>query len=261
MIKSLDPYHPSVIFKMKRDLKQHDSHSASTELASVRADTSSDTPAMKSKRTGLAGILDDANAFLLEGQEVVKKIEERLGEMQKLLDQSLDLKLDDSDRKEINKKFQTEKKHLDKIAKESLVGGEELFSGKFAQKGHTLKISENDAESMVLRVPPLHAEGLVINRARVDSLVNARKAVQLMEKAKTEVSEVKKSFDSKQQTVSFKVARIEDAEKLESEAKDAKVTIKTNGMDEYRMKELRRQQERAAEAKGRTLALLINLRG
>jgi flagellin-like hook-associated protein FlgL len=255
MIQNLGPYHPSAILRAKREQKQQ---AVVTPSAQVE-NSSENVVAEKPKRTGVAGILDDATTYLDQAQNVVTKIVEKLHTMRGLLEQSLDLKLDDSDRKQINKNFQMAKRELDKAAREDLVLGDALFSGRFSHKGKSLKISEKEDESMIIRADPLHSEALGLTRLRVDSLVNSRKAVQGMDKAKLEVTEVQRAFEARQQTIAFKVATIEETEKLEAEAKVGIKIKAVSPVEEYRMRELRRTQERAAEAKGRTSALLINI--
>lgn len=260
MLFALKPYHPSAIFQAKRQkIAEETAKLREAPAAAPTADQAAEgaaSPPAKVKKEGLAGILQDTMDYLDGGLAILEKLEKKYSEMVATLNQTLDLKLDDQDRKKINKDFITQKKEFDDIAKGSEVMGDTLFNGKFAQKGKSLKIGMTDEESIVIRQVALHAEALGLGRVRVDSLVNARKAQPLLEKAKIEIDEARKSLKARTETVSFKQAKIENAEKMNDEAEKNQMKFASFSTDlEY----YRIMQKKVAEAKGRESALLINI--
>lgn len=270
MASNLKSYHPSAILKEKRakqlelakaealkaDAAARDASAVVAELNGANGTSAGPAP-VKVKKEGLAGILQDTMDYLDAGIEVIAQLDAKYNQMMATLAQTLDLKIDDQDRKKINKDFMVQKKEFDDLAKNSLVFGDPLFSGKFAQKGKSLKIGMTDEESIVIRQAALHLEGLGISRVRVDSLVNARKAQPLLDKVKLELAEARKSLKARTETVSFKQAKVENKEKQADEAEQNKMKFASFNTDlEY----YRIMQKKAAEAKGRDYALLINLK-
>lgn len=252
MIRGIGAYHPSAIMREKRTQKE-----SQPKVAEVKAKPSGDDsqPEADVRPEGEAGFVWDAAKYLGDAETSFVKIKQKFENLQELMKESLNPKLDDDGRKIAHQKFVSARKELSSLAETIQIQGDALFSGKFSQKGKSVKIGKSDEETTVIRIEPRTPEGLKIQDVKIDSLVNARKAVPTMERAALEIKETEKFLKSKLDSVSYKLDKLRDRN-IEKEEKTTAAPMMES--QAYRYRELKTRQENAARAKGREWGLLVN---
>lgn len=262
-------YHPHMLLKSLRIKRESDRAKAEEAAkAAPPPDAPSDSAAsaeqVKPKREGLAGILDDAESYLQAAEGLYKKMYDKYVELQNLHKEALNVKIDDRDRKKLHEQFIVKRKELDALAKEGSVKGDTLFSGKFDAKPRTIQIGEAKEEAISIRFDAHHAQGLQLDRVRIDSMVGARKGMAQIDFAGKKLDDVKNSIRSKLNTVEYKLRQIQEQE--DSEKATTKSNVQQVGEEgflnkSYYLFQLKEEQQIVAQAKGRDLGLLVNIMG
>jgi len=270
-------YHPTVLLAEKRRLRFANNLSGESQgLSEIKVSTPDGEPV---QLTGQAKPIQDAQSFLDQAREEFKKISEKYEEMRKLVHSATDPKLDDLDRKKLNNQLQALRLTYDKSVKGTDIGGVKLFSGETikAPKRFSLEEDENKtdrSESLVdvvgrktidFRVDSVSSEGLKVDRYKIDSLVNARKASQFYEIGKTRLAELGGNFKSKQDAINFQVSKLprdeENEKKLPSSGGMGSTSSKNeppmNPWKRQELSQLRLLQKELAESTDETHGLLI----
>lgn len=260
-IFKITSYHPSQLFAEKRRLRfarEKEDEAKNSELPKIDVSKAEQNAPQV---TGTAKLLSDAQDFVDKAKELLTTISQKFGEMTKIVSSATDVTIDDNDRKKMNTKLQEMKAEFDNIVKTNEVGGTKLFSGEFAKEPKRLALEENGDKSMDFRVEAISTEGLKVDRFKIDSLVNARKATQAYELANSKIADLLTNFKSKQDMINFQISKL-PRDEIEVETKKATSTTKEPPMPEwkkYQLKQIRHLQEELAKASNETLGLLIKV--
>jgi len=264
MNKRFEQYHPSEIFRQRRLTLAGPGTNAvpevSTEGENDEASESVTEIVMggfMKPTTPIGQTVYDSLEYLYLAKAVMDKIKVHMTEIQGLVKICVDPTLADKDRKSPNRKLQAVKRELAEVARNGAVKGDFLFSGKFRDKPKLLKIGESREEEMAIRVEPLHLEGLYLDRAKTDNLPAAKKSIEYLAKAHLIFDDVYAAFKSRIDTLEAKLERIQKAAEMETGPKAGK-SFKKNG--DYKMEDLKKRQQAAAEDQGRDLALLLDMK-
>ena len=263
-MKRQGAYHPSHLFAEKRRQRAAEREKARSELPKIDLATGEAQSTNEKAEQELKGdelLLSKAEKFVIRAQSLLEDLYAKYKTLMALNQSSLKVEADDDGRKGHHREFLAGIQDLNAMATNLEIDGIKLFSGQFSKEGYRMPLTEKGNESVVLRVGALTAQGLKLDRIKIDTLINARKAVADIEKGKDVFEETVKQLNAKFDTIVFKKTKLEN-EKIDDggskklDGKSSQVAIMQRLKQEF-LKEIRATQERLAEEKGEDKALLV----
>jgi len=257
-------YHPASLFaeKRRRNAAARDRDRSELPSIDLKDEKAQETEEDRLKKmSGNERALYLAEKFVEQTVAIAEEISSLFKELIKLNHDSLRVEADDNDRKGIQKQFLTCVKKIDDLALHREVEGKKVFSGAFVKDPIKLHLEEEVravGESITLRLDPLSAAHLKLDRIKIDTLINARKAVPDLERGKDIVEAVIKMLNTKINSIDYKRRQIaqepeQDVSRQEKPRQDVFSRLKAESLEQ-----LREVQEERAEKTGREKALLVN---
>jgi len=265
VILGLGGYRPDQIFKTDRE-KSRDAKNSRLKVQHAEEDVESAPRVVRPE--GEAGLVYDAAEFLYEMEQHLTEIEAAFGAAASLISKALDLKLADTERKAIQRKYRGAINNQERLCTTLKIQGEAVFSGLYSEKPKVLFLNDSGSQELSLLVRNLKPEALGMLSLRIDSIVNARKADKKITEIRKIFSLLKTSLVSKSKFIQticqskgigpFRFGA--DSEEALRVTAPVVVTAQDLESKAPRLLSLKSRQERVAAAKGRTYALLVNLK-
>ncbi len=260
-VKKNITYNPWAIREAKRKAEEAKKAEGLAKI-SIKKDAASD----EATETAQATPLMQAEKFLKAARGGVTEILDVHGELVKFNQAALNSNLDDLDRKKIHAQFAICRTKLDELSQREFESVK-IFSGEFSEAGKKLILNSEKDEFLVVRMDDMSSRGLKVDRLKVDSLVNARKAVQDLEEAKRTIEQSIASIISKFQVIEFHKKKAEAAKPESEKKKEDAGEVSPDGGFELKgwkkafYNDLKRRQQSAADRTGLERGLLIKLTG
>jgi hypothetical protein len=229
-----DSYSPAMIFKKRREQR-----SRLLEVVKQKEIIEKEKQAHRP--------IYDARAYLERVADMGTALEEKFKELVELSEGVLNST--ETDSRAANKRFQAKKAEYEALAKKSVIGQDAPFSGKFSQKPKIISMGDEGGHSVELKLDSFHLADLGLEHIRIDSLSYAKKARMELERVKNDFAVLQTALGTKINYVSSRISSLEA---------DIEVARGVSNVQRGNYSELKELQERAARAKGRTYALLVN---
>jgi flagellin-like hook-associated protein FlgL len=198
-----------------------------------------------------------ARKVVEEGLEILESLTSKYQRLQSLVGQSMNAELDDLDRRNLNKRFQDAKNEFNELAANSQVGNVALFSGAFEEDPYVVPLDAESKEALSLRIDSFKLEDIGLERLKIDSLVNARKASSELIDLESMLAEVAALFKTRREFVDDKLTAGKYKMQAEEGAVEAPVNAALKSFKERMLASLKDEQERKAKLTGEETGLLI----
>ncbi|PIR22957.1 MAG: hypothetical protein COV44_05140 [Deltaproteobacteria bacterium CG11_big_fil_rev_8_21_14_0_20_45_16] len=276
MIIGLGGYSPSNIFKRRRDEERRFSNPVrrARVIAQNAATKNAHASAQEQQKPeGEAGLIWEAAEYIYLSKKVLAELTGTYARLMELCDKALNLKIADTERKAIDRQFQGAVRNFDYVAVNGQVKGDAIFSGDLYETPKILKLNSSGTREINLSIKSMRSESLRLHLIKVDSIVNARKGEKRLTEIQKEFKKVSDFLNNKDLflDVSFKdkglvrpnfevLEKIASGDATAEMPEDAPLEeeIVVESLDP-KLIVLKKRQAKAAEAKGRQMALLVNL--
>lgn len=241
MLRAIQLYHPSYIFREKRE-KSLDVSSSDTisDIKEESAEVHENQPKeLLAARDYLEKVVEATDAF-----------NQKITELGGITHKAGRSTTTDIERKALIKEFNHKRSDLDKMAQQTSIDGDLLFSGKFESKDKVIKISDDLEFSFKMKAFDSNTLGL--QRARIDSPAVAKKTLEEIDTAKEFINASKKHIHT---------ALTEVEKRLKPRSSGSSSSKVKFSYENPAYVDLKIRQEDIAEATGRTHGLLVNMKG
>lgn len=213
---------------------------------------------------GEKGLVWDALEYIYLAKKALKEIGSTFDSVSELCHKALNFKLADNERASIHRRYMGALRNYDYTVTHGKVKEEAVFEGIYAEHNKVIKLDSNGKKEMALKIPSLTSNSLRLHITKVDSIVSARKAEKTVEEVQKKIKSVETLLNNKEMFIHALLRDIGmtrpnfDGSGTEEEAQEEPEEVQTECM-RLEFINLKRKQNRAAHAKGRTSALLVNL--
>lgn len=276
MIIGLGGYSPANVFKRRRDEERRFLNPGRRARASAQNGASNDAEALaleRRKPEGDAGLVWEAAEYIYLSKKVLAELMATFERLKELCEKALNLKIADTERKAIDRQFQGAIRNFDYVAINGQVKGDAIFSGDLHETPKVLKLNSSGTREININIKSMRSEVLRLHLIKVDSIVNARKGEKRLREIQKEFKKISDFFNNKDLFLDAlfrdggltrpdfealeKIAAGEAVGEVEKEAPLEEEVI-VESLDP-KLIFLKKRQAKAAEAKGRQMALLVNL--
>lgn len=270
MLLGLGGYNPNEIRRKRREQKEKKKGKKKLRLLKANEEG----PVGDATRPeGKLGYLFDAARFVYEASLALDQVEAQFTRLRELCRKALDLTLADTERKSINRHYIGQIRNYDYAVKQAKINDEEIFTGKFNSEPKELTLDGTDSRVMSFSFKPLLSDKMRLHITKVESIVSARKAEKAMDEVEKEFEKIRSQLTNKETLLKTmftkegaKMPNFKEIDEAKASGK-APAAAESEEVDEQSLEArspefivLKKRQTRAAQAKGRSYALLINLK-